>query len=474
MNEEKNHIIYTAEDIKRYITGEMPPAEMHAIEMAALDDPLLAEAMEGYELMEQKDWSKELAALKQQFNKKNETSPVIPISKAPAFKWWRVAAAAVVLGITATTAYIFTNKSETAILQDTAKAETAVTVTDSSAEVVKTDSVASFLNTAPADSSSQLIAKLDRKTVTASTATGSTVTIAPATVYGATTDDNANRRSDSVRQSSAGSDYFAVNDKRAVAKDVSREKEYKAGTESSAAAAPGKISATGNSDIAVNERDFKNKAEEVNVTGYDKNNGNKAITSFGGVVVTPDNKPLSYAGIKATQDKKTIYADANGMFHIAGADTTLKVTVSSAGYMSQEFTLQNLAAQNKIVLQPQDVATQKIGAYRNRVAAKKQQQSFADSTDLDDEDAEPAGGWVEYNNYLNNNIKLTEDARQKNVHGEVEVTVKLKDNGDISTVKVAKPLSPELDAEAVRLVKEGPKWDTKGNKKTKVKVKVKF
>ena len=68
MKEEKNDIIYTAEDIKRYITGAMNPQEMHAIEMAALDDPLLAEAMEGYDLMEQKDWSKELADLKHHFS----------------------------------------------------------------------------------------------------------------------------------------------------------------------------------------------------------------------------------------------------------------------------------------------------------------------------------------------------------------------------------------------------------------------
>lgn len=473
MGEEKKHIIYTAEDIKRYITGAMSPAEMHSIEMAALDDPLLAEAMEGYELMEEKDWSKELAALKQQFNK-TETSPVIPISKAPAFKWWRTAAAVVVLGITATTAYIFTNKNKMQVPQEIAKVETTATATDSSNELAKADSAVAFINTPPADSSSQLIAKLDKTTATVNTAAGSTVTVVPGTAYSVTTaNGNAGPRSDSVNQSPVGSDYFAMNDKRVAAEDVSRKKEYKTVTESSAAA-PGKISAASNNDIAASEREFKNKAEAAEIMAYDKKDGNNTITSFSGLVVTPDNKPLSYAGIKTPQGKKSVYADAHGAFHITAPDTSLKVTVSSAGYVSQEFTLQNLAAQNKIVLQPQDVAIQKIGAYRSRAAAKKQQQSFADSTDLDDEDAEPAGGWVEYNNYLNNNIKLTEDAKQKNVHGEVEVTVKLKDNGDISTVKVAKPLSPELDAEAIRLVKEGPKWDTKGNKKTKVKVKVKF
>lgn len=39
---------YTAKDIERYHQGEMTAAEMHRLEKAALDDPLLADALEGY------------------------------------------------------------------------------------------------------------------------------------------------------------------------------------------------------------------------------------------------------------------------------------------------------------------------------------------------------------------------------------------------------------------------------------------
>ena len=39
---------YTASDIERYHRGEMPPAEMHLLEKAALDDPFLADMLEGY------------------------------------------------------------------------------------------------------------------------------------------------------------------------------------------------------------------------------------------------------------------------------------------------------------------------------------------------------------------------------------------------------------------------------------------
>src|SRR5829696_7465018 len=39
---------YTAKDIERYHSGQLSAAEMHALEKAALDDPFLADALEGY------------------------------------------------------------------------------------------------------------------------------------------------------------------------------------------------------------------------------------------------------------------------------------------------------------------------------------------------------------------------------------------------------------------------------------------
>ena len=51
MNDHKEHISqYSAADIQRYVQGKLSAAEMHAMEKAALDDPFLADAMEGYGL----------------------------------------------------------------------------------------------------------------------------------------------------------------------------------------------------------------------------------------------------------------------------------------------------------------------------------------------------------------------------------------------------------------------------------------
>jgi hypothetical protein len=48
MAEQNTHINYSAEDIERYLKGKMSAKEMHDMEKAALQDPFLADAIEGF------------------------------------------------------------------------------------------------------------------------------------------------------------------------------------------------------------------------------------------------------------------------------------------------------------------------------------------------------------------------------------------------------------------------------------------
>jgi hypothetical protein len=63
---------------------------------------------------------------------------------------------------------------------------------------------------------------------------------------------------------------------------------------------------------------------------------------------------------------------------------------------------------------------------------------------------------------------------EKNIHGVVEVLVRFTDKGHIKEIKVDKALCDGCDAEAVRLVKDGPKWEVKKKKGATAKVKVTF
>ena len=66
MSRDNKNMIYTAGDIEQYLAGKLSPRQMHAMEKAALDDPFLAEAMEGYQGMKDSEWKNQLVALREE------------------------------------------------------------------------------------------------------------------------------------------------------------------------------------------------------------------------------------------------------------------------------------------------------------------------------------------------------------------------------------------------------------------------
>src|SRR4029078_882356 len=98
VSEEKKYKYYTAADIEKYHKGSLTPKEMNELEKAALDDPFLADALEGYAATAANIPS-DLSELKKKLEERVSDTKVISIApSASAFKWWKVAAAVVILG----------------------------------------------------------------------------------------------------------------------------------------------------------------------------------------------------------------------------------------------------------------------------------------------------------------------------------------------------------------------------------------
>ncbi|UOQ98899.1 energy transducer TonB [Hymenobacter sp. 5317J-9] len=72
--------------------------------------------------------------------------------------------------------------------------------------------------------------------------------------------------------------------------------------------------------------------------------------------------------------------------------------------------------------------------------------------------AVPLGGTEKYAQFLADHQKYPAAAMQKGIQGTVKVSFIVEKTGTVNEVKVENPLSPELDAEAIRLIKSGPKW----------------
>jgi protein TonB len=71
---------------------------------------------------------------------------------------------------------------------------------------------------------------------------------------------------------------------------------------------------------------------------------------------------------------------------------------------------------------------------------------------------EPVGGFDSMYEFLRNNLKYPEVARNNGISGQVFLEFVVEKDGSISNVKVLVGVYPELDQEAMRVVKIMPKW----------------
>jgi TonB family protein len=69
------------------------------------------------------------------------------------------------------------------------------------------------------------------------------------------------------------------------------------------------------------------------------------------------------------------------------------------------------------------------------------------------------GGMAKLGKYLRQNLRYPEAARKAGVEGKTFVRFMVTDTGDIRDVKLLKSLNSELDAEAIRVISEMPRWN---------------
>lgn len=71
---------------------------------------------------------------------------------------------------------------------------------------------------------------------------------------------------------------------------------------------------------------------------------------------------------------------------------------------------------------------------------------------------EPKGGLQGFYKYLAKNIRYPAMARERKQQGNVFLSFVVERDGSISDIKVVRSVAPDLDAEAVRILKSSSKW----------------
>ncbi|MGB4776439.1 MAG: carboxypeptidase-like regulatory domain-containing protein [Daejeonella sp.] len=212
-------------------------------------------------------------------------------------------------------------------------------------------------------------------------------------------------------------------------------------------------------------------------------------TIRGRVIAQSDGLPLPGASVRLGGSDKGVATNANGEFEIL-ADTILqsdklKLRADYIGYASQEVIVKPDQPVNIILAEDPKSLSEVVttGAYavgRSKKApdspAKKDNtiKNSVDAAGFETRSSatpQPVGGWEYFQYYLKANNRLT---KNEIIGKEVELDVLIKSSGKPGTIKVNKSLGKVYDDEAVRLIKNGPKWELPKNGTNKVILKIQF
>ena len=85
-----------------------------------------------------------------------------------------------------------------------------------------------------------------------------------------------------------------------------------------------------------------------------------------------------------------------------------------------------------------------------------------------EESPEYPGGMTELLKYMKENLQYPEEAIEKGIEGRVICQFTVKKDGSIDNIVVLKSIHKSLDEEAIRLIKNMPKWKPGKNYKGEV------
>jgi hypothetical protein len=197
---------------------------------------------------------------------------------------------------------------------------------------------------------------------------------------------------------------------------------------------------------------------------------------FRGRITDANNTGLPFVKVSNPNDNNAgTYTDANGYFTLTHPDTALTVQVKALGFENANTQLATNKPTNRIVMQD-DRSLSEVVISRQMMPNTASRSANNMQMNRKLEEPEPADGWPSYDAYLANNLEAPEELKttEKNVTGSVQVSFEVDKNGEPVNITVEKSLCPKCDKEAIRLVKEGPKWKRTANKHGRTTVTINF
>ncbi|MFM8912419.1 MAG: TonB family protein, partial [Flammeovirgaceae bacterium] len=406
-------------DIERYKRGELTPAEMHALEKAALNDPFLADALEGAEQITEEEFAADVVHLNKEIGKNKG-----------GFSWvWPLRIAASVALVVA--GYFLINNLSTSpekqlsMQQEPAqsKPEAVAPVTDSSQ--VKQD----------ATSSGQALAIRQSKAKE-----NASVPLAKA--------PNEKESSNLALADVESKPVDSKAEEQAPITPIPEEKKYESKTEVTVPAPSlsdnrDKVKEVdGHLEISKRRKAFAAPATEQPTS---LQQSLVAQTISGKVVSAEDGTPLPGVNVVINGSTVGTETDANGNYRLQSPVRQPNLSFSFIGLKTKQV---------QVAGNEEDVSLETDTAQLSEVVVVGYGVTRDENYTPVIKKAEPVGGLKAYNRYLDNDARYPLSEVEKKIKGRVSLKFTVKTDGSLDEFKVVKSLGKLFDEEALRMVKE--------------------
>ena len=444
MHQNNRHILWEPGDhpsvelLRQYHEDTLPQALQHQLERHLLDCDLCSDMLEGMALSDAGKTAAAVKSINQQIAAKTQQQKRRPVPV------WRVAAAILVL-LSSTLLVFYYNYRELKQEQSIATTETDRAIQDAMkpAQVPGASTPEAMAEAAPDTVRPKPVAavaspvKRARKT-------------APAVAPDLPTELAEAKAEQEVKNETLLQEPLKPADAPAVAQTTESVKSFAA--QSKAALVP---------ESTAVEGALAGKAAGVRIRGL----SSISTKQVQGQVLSPEGQPLPGVAVTIKGTSTGVATDENGLFSLTMPQDKATLAFRFIGFETQEKTVDASTQHLTVNLNPDTKSLSEVVVTGYAKTTTPPPTIVA---------ARPTAGMRAYRKYLEENIRYTPDSRK----GRVVVQATVSANGELQNLRVVKSLCPSCDAEALRLVKEGPRWkaaSSNGNAvNQQVKITVRF
>jgi TonB family protein len=443
-------------DIEKYLRGELSPAEMHALEKRALDDPFLADALEGVQQVSSDELATDLSLLQASLSKR--------VQKQKNGWIWPMRIAAGLLLIAASTYFIISvyNPQSDKNLALHKEKELQPTPLEKDSDSPVSDSVA--------DRAQHEVSKPE---ITKSKG-DEQVRTSPPTKQSPLEAQQPLAQSEKFDESVA-SDAEVEEPKPKIDDEVLAEEQAPASSRREGLAYSARPNREDADTIALEKK--KTDRLSLNSTAATRHlaleKTSKRVIK-GKVTLSEDGTGIPGVNVMVKGSNQGTVTDEQGNYILPLDEQDASLIFSFIGFTSKE--IESKSNELNVQLEPDISELSEVVVVGDPSAVEEG--FLLPNPPPVMELAGPAGGRKLFKQYLQENLNYPQQAIANQVEGKVTIQFSIGTTGQLSDFKVLRGIGFGCDEEVIRLIKEGPKWSpTKKNDvaiRDKVKVRMKF